>query len=314
MSYITTVTGKHFDPVSPDPELIDVFDIAHALSMICRANGHVRRFYSVAQHSIACAKEAQARGWSREIVLGCLFHDGSEAYLSDVTRPVKKDLPYYLEVEDRLQNLIWERFIGRPITQEERRAVFEIDDAMLSMEFPRLMPDDCGDEYQNLTREVICEEASPASVRDEFIRLAASVGTKCYMQERVDEGARLAASLLASPKYSFSELKPSELPKDPGVYAIFHKATGETLYVGRTTEIRKRIKQHIGGPENSARLKKYLVNDDRLPEIVNMKKAKDYMMENCYFQFVTAEEPKQRGRIEGLLSYLLKVRYIETEH
>ena len=174
MSYITTVTGKHFDPVCPDPEQIDVFDIAHALSMICRVNGHVRCFYSVAQHSIACAKEAEARGWSREIVLGCLFHDGSEAYLSDVTRPVKAELPYYLEVEERLQNMIWERFIGRPLTVEERRAVFEIDDAMLSMEFHQLMPDDYGDDYKKLTRDVICEEVSPESVREEFIRLAAS--------------------------------------------------------------------------------------------------------------------------------------------
>ena len=53
MSYITTFTGKHFDPIHPVPEKIDVKDIAHALSLICRANGHTRFFYSVAQHSIA---------------------------------------------------------------------------------------------------------------------------------------------------------------------------------------------------------------------------------------------------------------------
>ena len=62
MSYITTVTGKHFYPLNPDQQNIDIEDIAHALSLICRANGHFRHFYSVAQHSLACAEEAAARG------------------------------------------------------------------------------------------------------------------------------------------------------------------------------------------------------------------------------------------------------------
>lgn len=93
MSYITTVTGKHFYPLNPDPRDIDIEDIAHALSLICRANGHFCRFYSVAQHCIACAGEAAARGHSLEVILGCLLHDASEAYLCDVTRPVKKHIP-----------------------------------------------------------------------------------------------------------------------------------------------------------------------------------------------------------------------------
>ena len=90
---------------------LDIKDIAHALSLICRGNGHVQHFYSVAQHSLACAKEAKVRGYRKEIILGCLLHDASEAYLSDVTRPIKKELTYYLEVEDVLQNSIWKYFI-----------------------------------------------------------------------------------------------------------------------------------------------------------------------------------------------------------
>ena len=60
MSYITTYTGKHFDPVNPDASLLCIEDIAHALSLLCRGNGHVQTFFSVGQHCIACAKEAQA--------------------------------------------------------------------------------------------------------------------------------------------------------------------------------------------------------------------------------------------------------------
>ena len=105
-------TGKHFDPMNPVDCEIDILDIAHPLSLMCRGNGHIKTFYSVAQHSIACAEEAFERGYTSIVMMGCLLHDASEAYLSDVTRPIKKDLPQYLQAEDRLQNAIWRRFIG----------------------------------------------------------------------------------------------------------------------------------------------------------------------------------------------------------
>ena len=93
MSEILTFTGKMFDPIHPDPALIDIRDIAHALSCLARANGHFPTFYSVGQHCLNCAREAIARGYSRRVQLACLLHDASEAYLSDVTRPVKAELP-----------------------------------------------------------------------------------------------------------------------------------------------------------------------------------------------------------------------------
>ena len=171
MSYITTVSGKHFDPIEPDPRLFDIEDIAHALSLICRANGHFKHFYSVAQHSVACALEAEARGLSREIILGCLLHDASEAYLSDVTRPVKELLPFYLEAEERLQKALWEHFIGRALTEDEKKAVFETDDRMLSAEFYRLMPEPCGDEWKELVRPVDLSRREPEETRRAFIEL-----------------------------------------------------------------------------------------------------------------------------------------------
>ena len=77
---ITTYTGIHFDPLAPTPEGLEIRDIAHALSLLCRGNGHVQTFFSVGQHCIHCALEAQARGMSRRVVLACLLHDASEAY------------------------------------------------------------------------------------------------------------------------------------------------------------------------------------------------------------------------------------------
>ena len=139
MSEIKTYTGIMFDPLIPDPELICIEDIAHALSMLCRTNGHFWSFYSVGQHCINCAREAAARGYSVRVQLGCLLHDGSEAYLSDVTRPVKQALPVYLEIEEPLQEAIWNKWLSAPLTEEEQRQVFEIDDDMLLNEFVALM-------------------------------------------------------------------------------------------------------------------------------------------------------------------------------
>ncbi len=171
MSYITTYTGLHFDPMEPDENLIKIKDIAHSLSMICRANGHTRIFYSVAQHAIACAREAKQRGLSKEIILACLLHDASEAYLSDVTRPIKKELALYLEVEERLQNMIWRHFIGRDLSDDEKHKVFEIDDEMLSLEFHQIMPEDIGDDYKKLVREFECKYKDPESVALEFEKM-----------------------------------------------------------------------------------------------------------------------------------------------
>lgn len=87
--YITTYSKIHFTPLAPKKSQILIEDIVHAQSLMTRANGHFPEFYSVAQHSIACGREAIARGYSGRLVLACLIHDGSEAYLSDITRPVK---------------------------------------------------------------------------------------------------------------------------------------------------------------------------------------------------------------------------------
>ena len=139
MSQIMTQSKKMFDPVHPDVQLIDVADIAHALSMLCRANGHFQSFYSVGQHCINCAREAEARGYSRKVQLACLLHDASEAYLSDVTRPVKAELPRYLEIEEPLQNCIWGKFLPSALSPAEYDQVFDIDDSILAHEFIRLM-------------------------------------------------------------------------------------------------------------------------------------------------------------------------------
>lgn len=170
MSEILTHTRVMFDPVYPDAERIHIRDIAHALSMLCRANGHFPTFYSVGQHSINCMQEAAARGYSRRVQLACLLHDASEAYLADVTRPVKKELPRYLEIEVPLQNLIWEKFLGQPLTREEYTQVFDIDDAILYSEFVTLMDTRLSDREPELRSKPEFAFRGFMETEEEFLR------------------------------------------------------------------------------------------------------------------------------------------------
>ena len=80
MSAMNTFTGRIFDPLKMMKQDVCVEDIAHALSLVCRGGGHIRYFFSVAQHSMNCASEAAARGWSWRIVLACLLHDARGLY------------------------------------------------------------------------------------------------------------------------------------------------------------------------------------------------------------------------------------------
>ncbi len=138
MSNITTYYGYSFNPTTAAEKDIDIRDIAHSLSLLCRAGGHFPHFYSVAQHCLNCLREAKARKYSKRVQLGCLLHDASEAYLSDITRPVKECLPEYRRFEEQLQTLIFSKWLSPALTKEEEQQVFAIDDALLYHEFSAL--------------------------------------------------------------------------------------------------------------------------------------------------------------------------------
>jgi hypothetical protein len=166
--YITTYRKIHFTPLEPKKEEILVEDIAHAQSLMTRANGHFPEFYSVAQHSIACGKEAIARGYSDRLILACLLHDGSEAYLSDITRPVKGELEGYRKMEQVLQNAIYERFLGELPTQEEQQAIKSVDDTCLYYEFLHYMGEKLADEPPKRFSNMIFEVQPFAQAEEEL--------------------------------------------------------------------------------------------------------------------------------------------------
>jgi len=135
MDFIVTYTGVKFYILNPKPDDINERDIAHALSLLCRGNGHLYHFYSVAQHSLNCYYEAVARGYSKRLKLALLLHDASEAYISDITRPVKRNLSDYCEIEKMIQDCVYKHFGLDDLTEQELEIIKEIDDNMLCIEF-----------------------------------------------------------------------------------------------------------------------------------------------------------------------------------
>ena len=58
---MTTFTGLQFNAFEPEADKIRIEDIAHALSMMVRANGHFPQFFSVGQHCIQHWHEIMCR-------------------------------------------------------------------------------------------------------------------------------------------------------------------------------------------------------------------------------------------------------------
>lgn len=169
--YITTYSKVHFTPLEPKVEDILIEDIAHALSFITRANGHFRQFYSVAQHCIACCEEALARGYSEKVALGCLLHDGSEAYIGDITRPLKKNLPKYLEIEEVLQGSIYAKYIGCEFTKEEVAQIVSVDDTLLFHEFKHFVGEELTLNTENLVSSPVFKTIDFFEVENKFKEL-----------------------------------------------------------------------------------------------------------------------------------------------
>ena len=124
-------SGARFYPLDPRPDEIDVADIAHALSLLCRYGGHVDRFYSVAEHCVLMSYAV-----APEHALAALLHDATEAYVVDVPRPLKRYLTNYREIEALVWNAICLRF---RLAGDLPAEVKDADDRILLTERDALM-------------------------------------------------------------------------------------------------------------------------------------------------------------------------------
>jgi hypothetical protein len=132
-AWIQTYSGRRFTPTNPNPDAIVIQDIAHSLSMQCRFSGHVKKFYSVAQHSVLVSHIC-----NHEDALWGLMHDATEAYLVDVPRPLKRSGKFdaYLEFEHTMQIAVCKRF---GLSEKEPPSVKRADTILLATEARDLM-------------------------------------------------------------------------------------------------------------------------------------------------------------------------------
>lgn len=133
MTWILTQSGQQFDLLRPTASMIKPVDIAHALSRLCRFNGHTRAHYSVAQHSLIVASLVPV-----EYQLVALLHDATEAYIGDMTQPLKAVMPEYQVVEHNIWIAVCERFCIQP---DLPACVRQADMVALATERRDLMPE-----------------------------------------------------------------------------------------------------------------------------------------------------------------------------
>ncbi len=174
MNWIETFTGKKTDFLSPDPNAINIQDIAHGLSQVCRFSGQCSHFYSVAQHSLNMAIELHKRGCGPRLLLLGLLHDASEAYIGDVPSPLKQLLPAYREIEKTVQLTIWKGLDIVPPSQWEKAVIKRADELLLGYEAERLMM--CSDSWnQRYIKGIILLSPShfdytqPALIESQFL-------------------------------------------------------------------------------------------------------------------------------------------------
>ena len=163
--YLETCTGKRFYYAKPTEDSICIEAIAHALSLQCRFNGHVKHLYSVAQH---CCHVSNAL--PREFRLQGLLHDAAEAYIGDIVSPFKDQFPEIQKMEDEILKKIFSVFdCSFPLSKE----VLDSDRRMLYTEFRDLgfaefglMRDSAPEPY-----EIVISPWSSTVAESQFLKL-----------------------------------------------------------------------------------------------------------------------------------------------
>lgn len=208
--FITTFTGKILYPAAPDPAKIDIRDIAHSLAQQCRWTGHTREFYSTAQHSVIVSYHCGAHA------LTGLLHDSAEAYIADLSKPLKYTTRLgeeYRKVEARLEKVIARKFRVPALMNPEVKAA---DEMMLWTEKRDLMVGEWRQKKLMGPKRELPERIvpwSPAEAERRFLaRFRELTGV---VPVGTDSAARAAASALPAPA----------LDRPPNVFTLSEYAT-----------------------------------------------------------------------------------------
>lgn len=136
-----TKSGIKFYPFEPAPEMINIEDIAHGLSNMCRFHGQTKFFYSVAQHcNLGLKIINKIYPYDLALKLAWMLHDASEAYVLDMPKPIKNGLPDYRKLEEKITEIIFEKFYlnKNVLTEPLYKDLKLIDEQMLANEYDTL--------------------------------------------------------------------------------------------------------------------------------------------------------------------------------
>lgn len=163
-AWITTSSERRFYVLDPRSEDVRIDDIAHALSLQCRFTGHIREFYSVAQHCVLVSQFCPA-----EFALWGLLHDASEAYIGDMSAPLKhtQEMSRFRTTERHIMLAVAERFGLAP---KEPAVIKEVDRRMCLTEARDLLGSIKGwyDEYEPYPNVIM--PWSPRWAEEQFLR------------------------------------------------------------------------------------------------------------------------------------------------
>lgn len=126
-------SGHYFDFLDPAGSRFTLLDIARGLGNACRFAGQCDRFYSVAEHSWHAS-------WlvPQPLAFAALMHDATEAFIGDMTRPLKSLMPAYKQIEQDIADVIAHRFLLG--NQCEHPLVKRADLQLLAAEQQEMMP------------------------------------------------------------------------------------------------------------------------------------------------------------------------------
>ncbi len=111
MTWMQTRSGRRFRFDDIESNHIEPSDVAWSLGHTCRFAGHCRRFYSVAEHTLLMVHLLNSDVGmfdveSKFVVTGqILVHDAHEAYVGDMTRPLKAHIgDAWRLIEEQVEN------------------------------------------------------------------------------------------------------------------------------------------------------------------------------------------------------------------
>jgi hypothetical protein len=174
-----TFTGKAFSMERFEDNEYDLRDIAHSLAMMCRFNGHTKRFLSVAEHSVHVMELVRSKTDDERIHRAALLHDAAEAYTGDVTYPMKRAMrsEWLRDATRRIDAILQKQFDAADFHSD---IVIWADLVMLHAEKTALMAPEPQpwDPMPNVPHGVAVHAWDPCRAKVEFLASCGLVGVR----------------------------------------------------------------------------------------------------------------------------------------